>query len=116
MAPFAAVQLIPILMALFQPGPPGPPADLTVSAIRGERRVAVRCGGCHATGSAGVSPHDGAPPLREVADRYPAESLEEALAEGIMVGHDAVMPTFELPSDEIADIVAYLRTLDEGDR
>lgn len=96
--------------------PQGPPADLLVSAIRGERLVAVRCGGCHAIGPADASPHDGAPPLREIADRYPVESLEEALAEGIMVGHDAVMPTFELPSDEIADIVAYLRTLEDRDR
>lgn len=116
MAPFAAVQLFLLLIASSQPGSTSPPADLTVSAIRGEGLVAMKCGGCHAIGSERVSPHDGAPPLRDIADRYPAESLEEALAEGIMVGHDAVMPTFELPSDEIADIVAYLHTLEDGDR
>lgn len=102
-----------LLSLLSQPAPTqGPPADMTVSAVRGEQLVTVRCGGCHAIGTTGASPHDGAPPLREITSRYPANALEEALAEGILVGHDAVMPTFELPEDEIADIVAYLEVLD----
>lgn len=96
--------------------PPGPPTDMTVSAVRGERLVMERCGGCHAIGPTGPSPYVQAPLFTEVVSRYPAESLEEALGEGIMVGHDAVMPTFELPEDEIADIVAYLRTLESRDR
>lgn len=116
MAPFAACQLILMMLASSQPGPSGPPSDLTVSAIRGERLVAVRCGGCHAIGPVDASPHEGAPPLRDIPSRYPVENLEEALAEGIMVGHDAVMPTFQLPSDEIADILAYLRTLEPRGR
>ena len=116
MAPIAAVQVLLALAAYLQPGTAGAPADLTVSAIRGERLVDVRCGGCHAIGRADASQHEGAPPLRDIPSRYPVETLEEALAEGIMVGHDAVMPTFELPQDEIADILAYLRSLDTRER
>ncbi len=40
--------------------------------------------------------------------RYPVDDLQEALAEGIMVGHDAEMPQFELDPEEIDDLLAYL--------
>lgn len=89
----------------------GPPADLEVSLVRGERLAQERCGGCHAIGAVGDSPMVVAPPFRDIPGRYPVEHLEEALAEGIIVAHDAVMPTFELEPDEINDILAHMRTL-----
>lgn len=92
---------------------PGPPEDLTVSWIRGEGHVRNRCAACHAVGRDDQSPYPAAPPLREVVTRYPVENLEEALAEGIYVNHQGPMPPFALEADEIADIVAYLKTLQQ---
>lgn len=107
-----------LLLGLWMPGatdtPPheaGPPADMTTSFIRGEMAVRRRCAACHAVSMEDASPYPGAPPLREIASRYPVENLEEALAEGIYVGHRGPMPPFTLEADEIADITAYLRTL-----
>lgn len=89
----------------------GPPADMTVSAMRGEMSVRGRCAACHAVSIDDASPYPGAPPLRDIASRYPVENLEEAFAEGIYVGHRGPMPPFTLEAEEIADITAYLRTL-----
>lgn len=97
-----------------QPGPPTPPAeDMTVSAIRGEALAVRRCAACHATGVSGASPNAKAPPLREVGKRYPVENLEEAFAEGILVAHDGPMPPFAFEPDEIQDLIAYLRKLQD---
>ncbi|MBX7248621.1 MAG: cytochrome c [Caulobacteraceae bacterium] len=93
----------------------GPPDDMTASAIRGEMSVRRRCASCHAVSTDDASPYPGAPPLRVVAGRYPVQNLEEALAEGIYVGHRGPMPPFALEADEIADITAYLRTLRTAD-
>lgn len=69
-----------------------------------------RCSGCHAIGEAGKSPNDLAPPFRTLSKKYPLDSLEEALAEGIAVGH-AEMPQFEFEPNEIAALIAYLKHL-----
>ena len=110
--------MMALLMLIADPPsqPQGPPADLQVSAIRGERLAQERCGGCHAIGVFGESPASGAPPFRTIPRRYPVEHLEEALAEGIIVSHDAVMPTFQLEPDEIADILAHMRRLEHQER
>lgn len=76
----------------------------------GRRLVELNCSPCHAVGAAGESPNKAAPPFREVVTRYDPAELEEALAEGITVGH-AEMPEFELTPPEIESVVAYLRSL-----
>ncbi len=91
--------------------PPGAPSDMVVSAIRGEDSVRRRCSACHAVGADDQSPNPRSPPLRDIALRYPVENLEEALAEGIYVGHNSPMPPFALEADEVADITAYLKQL-----
>jgi cytochrome c len=84
-------------------GPAGRPAE--------GRAIAERnCGGCHATGKRGASRRPDAPPLRTLQSRYPIENLEEALAEGISVGHPD-MPKVEFNPQQIADFEAYLRSL-----
>lgn len=96
------------------PTPHTPPAeDMTVSAIRGEALAIRRCAACHATGAEGTSPNAEAPPLRELGRRYPVENLEEAFAEGILVAHDGPMPPFVFEADEVRDLVAYLRKLQD---
>ncbi len=69
--------------------------------------VEKSCARCHAIGEHDASPLSIAPPLRDIANRYPLEGLEEAFAEGIVVGHPA-MPEFELEPDEISDLIGYL--------
>ena len=60
---------------------------------RGEALLTRNCARCHATGTAGLSPHPEAPPFRTLSRRYPVEGLAEALAEGLFVGHPD-MPQF----------------------
>lgn len=68
------------------------------------------CARCHAIGQTGNSPYAKAPPFRAVARKYPLEDLSEALAEGIVTGHNT-MPEFTLSTRQIDDLLAYLDTL-----
>lgn len=52
-----------------------------------------------------------APQFRSLHLRYPVETLEEALAEGIVTGHPS-MPEFRLEPDEIGDFIAFLKSLE----
>jgi cytochrome c len=76
----------------------------------GKALAVKHCARCHAIGPAGDSPFKDAPPFREVVKRYPVDSLAEALAEGISVGHHA-MPEFTFSPPEIEDLLSYLGTL-----
>jgi mono/diheme cytochrome c family protein len=51
-----------------------------------------------------------APPFRTLSERYPVTALEEAFAEGILVGHPA-MPEFRFEPHEIDAIIAYLQSV-----
>lgn len=89
------------------------------------RRIAQnRCAACHLIdnkvdgarrGGAHASPNPSAPPFQVIAMTYDPSDLEEALAEGIVVGHnvkgDAEMPEFALSAREAGALVAYLQTL-----
>jgi mono/diheme cytochrome c family protein len=79
---------------------------------KGRHALETRCSRCHAIGLEGASAHPEAPPFREVVKRYPPESLEESLAEGITSGHPD-MPEFILSPDEIFAVVAFLHTLEQ---
>jgi mono/diheme cytochrome c family protein len=78
---------------------------------RGRQFAEVNCSPCHAVGRFGDSPLAIAPPFRSLALRYPVEDLEEALAEGVVTGHPT-MPEFQLDAAQIADFIAYLKTLE----
>ena len=52
-----------------------------------------------------------APPFRTLHDRYPVESLQDLLAEGIVTGHPS-MPEFRLDPSRVADVIAYLKSLE----
>lgn len=79
---------------------------------RGDVLLARECGRCHATGRAGNSPVKDAPAFRTLAKRYPIESLEEALGEGIMSGHPE-MPEFKFDADDVGGIIAYLKSIQQ---
>ena len=78
---------------------------------RGQTFVLANCSKCHAIDKVSESPLKIAPPFRELHRRYPVESLQEALVEGIKTGH-ANMPEFSLDAGQAADVIAYLKTLE----
>jgi mono/diheme cytochrome c family protein len=82
----------------------------TVPAQQGHALAQARCGGCHAVEKDGASPLAAAPPFRTLGKRYPVESLGEALAEGISVGHPA-MPSDPWAPTDIDRLVAYLKSI-----
>jgi cytochrome c len=79
---------------------------------RGEALLAKECSRCHATARTGESRHPQAPLFRSLAKRYPIESLEEALGEGIISGHPD-MPEFKFEGDDVGAIIAYLKSIQE---
>ena len=81
------------------------------AAQRGLTFVRAHCAQCHAIDKISESPLAIAPPFRTLHLKYPIESLERPLAEGIMAGHPT-MPQFRLELDQIRDVIAYLKTLE----
>jgi mono/diheme cytochrome c family protein len=84
---------------------------LSPAEQRGQTFVVTHCANCHSVAKVGPSPLNEAPPFRVLHTRYPVESLQEALAEGIMTGHPA-MPQFRLDPGQITDVISYLKTLE----
>lgn len=89
----------------------------TVAPARGDvaegRRLAeINCSRCHAIGAEGESRNPLSPPFRTLSRNYPVNSLEEAFAEGILVGHPS-MPEFRLEPQEIDDLLAYIESVQE---
>ena len=78
-------------------------------AERGRIIADTYCSECHATGETGASPNTDAPPMRSFKESWPVESLAEALAEGIMVGHSD-MPEITMTTSEIDAFLAYLES------
>jgi cytochrome c len=80
------------------------------SAEEGRRLAEINCSTCHAIGLTGESRHPMAPPFRTLSQNYPLNSLEEAFAEGILVGHPD-MPDFQLEPAQIDHLIAYLNSI-----
>ena len=82
---------------------------------RGHAIAKKYCSPCHAVeAKQKKSPVADAPPFSTFASKWPLEDIEEALAEGIMVGHEGVqMPVFELDPPSIEDLIAYLRSIQD---
>ncbi|MBI3701617.1 MAG: cytochrome c [Afipia sp.] len=81
------------------------------SAERGRAFAATNCARCHSIDKVTASTLSIAPPFRTLHKRYPVESLEEALAEGIVTGHPT-MPEFELDPGQVTDLINFLKTLE----
>lgn len=79
-------------------------------AVQGFNLLRANCARCHAIDEASLSPEPKAPPFRDVVKKYEPDALEEALAEGIVTGHNK-MPEFTFEPDQITAIIAYLGTL-----
>ena len=97
--------LLPLFVAV-----PAVAADALVD--EGQAIVKANCSRCHATGLTGESPNPKSPPFRTLSKKYPVQNLEEALAEGIIVGHEnEQMPPFEFSPSQVEAIVAYLSSV-----
>jgi len=81
------------------------------SVAQGRRLAMLYCARCHAIDKVSPSPLKIAPPFRTLHERYPVENLQEALAEGIVVGHPA-MPQFSFEPDQVNDFLAFLKSLE----
>jgi cytochrome c len=86
--------------------------ELSPRAQRGFTFSRTNCSSCHSIDKVSPSPMKSAPAFRTLHTRYPVETLEEALAEGILTGHPN-MPEFRLDPAQIGDLIAFLRTLEE---
>ncbi|MAW88660.1 MAG: cytochrome C [Phyllobacteriaceae bacterium] len=96
-------------LAAMAPGLTGALAQ-EADIAHGKALVETNCAQCHGVGETDASPHPAAPPFRELSERYPIDALEEAFAEGIVTGHED-MPEFEATPQQIADIIAYLASI-----
>ena len=86
--------------------------DTLATEQRGEAALTKNCARCHAIGRTGASPHPAAPPFRTLSRKYEIDALSEALGEGLSVGHPD-MPEFAFEPRDIAEILAYLRSIQE---
>ena len=88
-----------------------PALAATKAEQRGKAYARANCAACHAIDRKSQSPLKIAPPFRTLHNRYPIETIAEALAEGIQTGHPT-MPEFRLDPDQIHDLLSYLKTLE----
>lgn len=104
-----------IVMAAVLSAPLLQPARSQTALSPAEQRglvfVRTHCARCHSIDKISPSPLKVAPPFRTLHDRYPVESLEESLAEGIVTGHPS-MPEFQLDPGQVTDVIAYLKSLE----
>ncbi len=92
---------------------PGEPSKADLVA-RGRTLALTECSQCHAVGSSGGG-MTAAPSLASVAERYRNTRLDWELEAISQVGHYQ-MPRKQLTSIDIADLTAYIRSLDRAPR
>ena len=88
------------------------PSPEQAAIARGHEIAQTNCSTCHAVGRSGESPFPEAPPFRTLSTNYRVDSLAEALAEGISVGHPA-MPEFQFAPDDVNALVSYLQSIQD---
>lgn len=91
------------------------PGEQSGSPARGATFATRECAGCHAITKDGVSPRMQAPPFGEVSRKYADYRLDWELETIASVGHYA-MPPKAMTAIQIADVTAYIRSLDDEPR
>jgi len=83
-----------------------------LTALQARGRVLARglCGGCHAIGKTGESPHIAAPQFRLLDRQLDLDKFPQRLRGGLLGTHRD-MPMFRFSRDDADALVAYLRTL-----
>jgi mono/diheme cytochrome c family protein len=79
----------------------------------GQAIAEKHCARCHAITTEQKSRHAVAPTFPVIANRYSVWGLQEALAEGIIVGHGE-MPKYVFSPDEINDLLSFMDTFTHG--
>ncbi|MDO8877454.1 MAG: c-type cytochrome [Pseudolabrys sp.] len=98
------------IVAVALAGAAAQPSHAQADAKQGVTLLMRDCSRCHAVGMTGNSPRADAPAFRNLGARYPIESLEEALGEGLMSGHPD-MPEIRYDADEVGAIIDYLNAI-----
>ena len=109
---FAAPRVTRLIAGLLIMALPTAQQAIAQNLKRGEDLLTRSCASCHAIGRNGESPNKSAPAFRNLGQRYPIESLEEALGEGIMTGHPD-MPEFTFDAKDVGAIIAYLKSIQQ---
>jgi len=81
------------------------------SVRRGKAFAQANCSRCHSIDRMTRSPRVAAPPFRTLHKRYPVETLEDALGEGLSTGHPR-MPEFRLDPGQVGDFIDFLKSLE----
>lgn len=88
------------------------PALADVEGVRrGKAFAQANCSRCHSIDKTTRSPRTAAPPFRTLHKRYPVETLEDALSEGLSTGHPR-MPEFRLDPGQVGDFISFLKSLE----
>lgn len=82
------------------------------NVLAGKAFAQANCSHCHSIDKVTLSSLAIAPPFRTLHQRYPVESLEEALGEGISTGHPS-MPEFRLDPGQVGDFISFLKSLEQ---
>jgi cytochrome c len=82
------------------------------NVLAGKAFAQANCSHCHSIDKFTLSSLAIAPPFRTLHQRYPVESLEEALGEGISTGHPS-MPEFRLDPGQVGDFISFLKSLEQ---
>jgi len=90
----------------------GPAVAQTTTA--GQKIAEKFCAGCHGIKPEQKSKHRSAPEFNVIANRYSVWGLQEALAEGIIVGH-IDMPQFAFSPAQIDNLLTYMDTFTRKD-
>ena len=85
--------------------------NAAANVAAGKAFAQANCSHCHSIDKFTPSSLAIAPPFRTLHERYPVESLEEALGEGITTGHPS-MPEFKLDPGQVGDFIAFLKSLE----
>lgn len=88
------------------------PSRANANLGEGRRLAEIHCARCHAIGQAGVSRHPQAPAFRTLSSAYAIGMLDEAFAEGVLVGHRD-MPEFRFEPQQIDDLLGYIESIQE---
>ena len=86
-------------------------AQMSPTVQRGMAFALANCARCHSIDKDSPSQLPLAPPFRILHLRYPVESLEETLGEGIVTGHPN-MPEFRLDPGQIGDFIEFLKSFE----
>jgi mono/diheme cytochrome c family protein len=87
------------------------PSSAKPNEAAGKAFAQANCSHCHSIDKFTPSTLAIAPPFRTLHQRYPVESLEEALGEGIVTGHPN-MPEFRLDPGQVGDFISFLKSLE----